>query len=287
MALARELIETYENADESGGRTTSTRIFQADVPQAVALDPAVITNIPQIDDVHPADPAQTVYSRTATYERGSVTTSRIVIRYSSDPPTWGGNNPADPFFKSWNLSYYRVAQPIPYAVEDPRSLRYTDATGTTQFIKSYPVAFTSHWESRSKFMRRCRVTQMTAAQWEPIQDFTNKLCKIYNRWYLFTVSDLQETSRNVWDVTYTFEFDPGTPSGVFPIEDNLLFPDGLGPVRPMPGIATFWTRPPYHEVRVIPGSGVGGVPFWPAFFAVCPYEVLATGHLTLPGFGPL
>ena len=162
-----------------------------------------------------------------------------------------------------------------------------DATGATQFIKSYPVASTTHWENRSKFMRRCRVTQMTAAQWEPIQDLTNKLVKIFSLWYLFSASDLQETAKNVWDVTYSFEFDPGTPSGSFPIASNVLFPDGLATFQPMPGLADFWCRPPFHEVRVIPGSGVGGSPFWPAFFAVCPYQILQAGHLALPGFGPI
>jgi len=288
MVASRELLESRETRDEDGGRVSTVRIFQVESsPElirtgGVPIDPP----LPGIGEKLPWDNSQTVFNRVAVRERGAVNTSRVMVYYSTDPPTWGGTNPADPFFKSWTLSYYRVAQPIPYAVEDPVSFRYIDGTGANQQIKTYPVAYVSHWESRSKFMRRCRVTNLTAAQWEPIQDLANRLCKIFGRWYLFTVSDLIETSRNTWDVTYTFEFDPGTPSGVFPATPNILFPDGLGTARPMPGLAEFWTRPPYHEVRLIPGAA-NGLPSWPQFVAVCPYEIVASGHLTLPGFGPL
>jgi hypothetical protein len=279
----RELKESRETSTATGSLRSTTIVGQADVPPD-QVNPTNVTGLPKPDDLLGWDPTQICYRVVAAYQPGSVTTSRITAMYSNEPPTFGG--PGDPFFKSWTLSYYRVAQPMPYAVEDKRSYRYVDINNVTQTMFTYPVASVSHWESRMKFMRRCRVVNFASANWETIGNLSNKLVKIYNRWYLFTLSDVNEISRNTWDVTYTFEYDPGTPSGVFPILDDVLFPDGLGPARPMPGLAAFWCRPPFHEVRIIPGVA-GGLPSWPAFFAVCPYEVLQTGHLTLPGFGPL
>ncbi len=278
-----EIKESRETRTESGGRKTTTRVFHINVPQDIALDQ---TGIPQDDEALPWDSSQTAFSRVASYQTGSVNYSRVVVTYSNDPPTWGGGNPGDITFKGWNISYYRISQAIPYAIRDPRGYRWTDATGASQAITTYPVQYTNHLEARKRFIRHVRISNLTAAQWEPIGNLSNSLMKINNRWYLFTLGDLQEVARNVWDTSYTFEYDPGTPSGVFPIDDDYDFPDGLAAVRPPGGFgtATFWTRPPYHEVRLIPGY-FNNAPTWPVWRAICAYTVNQNGWQLLPAFG--
>ena len=281
---ATELKESRESVNDSSGVRATVRVYLVDgTPDQVALVGAV--NLPALDDKLPWDDVQQCYSIRPVYQTGSVAYSRVTVLYSNAPPNFGGINPADPFFKSWTLSYYRVAQPIPYAVRDTRTARWTGPGGTTNFVTTYPVAYASYWESRSKFIRRVRVQNFAASGWEPIGDLSNKLVKIYSRWYLFTLSDVVEVSRNNWDANYTFEYDAGT-ADVLQSDEDIDFPRLFS--SPLyPGTQTF-ARPPFTEIRLIPGYDPGtGLPDWPTWKPILPYGVNQNGWTNLPAFGPI
>jgi hypothetical protein len=280
MPAAIERKPSRANVKDDG-RTSTIREFYAQVSPDLL---GTVTGLPSLDDPLPWDATQVAYSIRADYEPGSVDFTRIVVHYSSDPPTWGGNSPS---FKSWTLSYFRVAQPIPYAIKDKRTYRYFDAqTNQTQFITSYPILGTTFWEARKRFIRKVRITDMNPTIWEPVGEQTNTLHKIYGKWYLFTVGDIIEIAKRVWDVTYTWEFDPGTPDtlNAFSSSPDVLWPYGqqCTPLNMYPG-QTFG-RPPFHEVRTVPETDLSGNPFWPDFVAMCPYRVVPLGYATLPGF---
>lgn len=270
---------------------------QADVSPDL-VTPAMVTGLPVLDSVYPygqtGDPTMWAFSVTADYIPGSATASRIIIAYSN-VRTWGGINPADPEFKGWDQDYYRVAQPIPHAVETNLGHRWLDNTGTMRFITEYPVSWGTFWESRKRFVRHVRIQNFNNAAWEPIGDMSNTLMRIYQRWYLFTLGSIQQTASNVWDTTYTFEFDPGTPDVLNNNSSNNLiiqYPGGLAAVMPPGGFpppqAQLWARPPYHECSLVPGYNVATqMPDWPEWVVTCPYEVNENGWQQLPGFGPL
>lgn len=282
---ARELIDSRKSLREAPNRRSTERVFQADITQDLAVIPGNVTNLPEIGDKLPWDTTQEVYTLSAVYEHGSVNTSRITVYYSNDPPTWGGNIPGDTTFMGWNQSYYRIAQPIPYAIEDTRSHRWVHPDGTTRSITTYPVAHSSSWEARKKFIRNVRVAGVNSSMWETIGDLSNKLVKVYNRWYQFTLGDVIQRAQNVWDTTYTFDFDPGTPNVYDGQTGSVFYPANLSDVQGLyPGL--FWCRPPYHIVTLIPGYA-NGLPDWPTWVATPQYEVAQTGHLSLPGIGPL
>lgn len=287
MATLTELIDTGDKR-ESGESTLSgpsvkhrSRKFRADIAPQFA-SPLTLLGYPEVGQPHNIDGTLTCYDVDANYWPGSVNESIITAHYSNDPPTWG--SPADPFFKSWTLSYYRVAQPLPYAVRDVMGYRYIDAQGNPQGITTYPVAMASHWESRMKFVRHVRVTGLVADDWNAISDQSNKIHKIEDRWYLFQLGDVQELRRNVWDTTYTFEFDPGTPDIFQNIDPDQTWPFGFHADPPMPGGPTY-ARPPYTEIRLKPDyNAQTGLPAWPIYVPVYAYEFAENGHLNLPGF---
>lgn len=283
--VATELIESRASDRPEGGPNSTVRVYLVDgPPDQVSLVGAV--NLPALNDPLPWDTAQVCYSIRPVRQTNLVSSSTVTVLYSNAPPHWGGSNPSDPNFKSWTLSYYRVAQPIPYAVRDTRTSRWTGPGGTTNFVTTYPVAYASYWESRSKFIRRVRVQNFAASGWEPIGDLSNKLVKIYSRWYLFTLSDVVEVSRNNWDASYSFELDMGTPDNFQNIDPNMTWPFGF--TSTVYGGLTTYARPPFTEIRLIPGyDAANNLPAWPIFKPVLPYVINQNGHTNLPGFGPL
>lgn len=283
----RELIESRESNDQgdTGDVKNTTRVFQVDTTQDLALG---ITGVPLPGEPLPWDTDQTVTSRTSRYESGSRTTSRVWITYSTaGGTTWGGNNPADPNFKSWTLSYYDTEVLLPYAYRNPFALRYRNQSGQSVSLDTFPVEADSHWESRKKFIRRLRITNFYITQWEQVGAQANKLHKIGGLWYKFSVGDIQEIARNVWDVSYTWEYDPGTPN-ILPVDSTVHFPkDLVSTLYPNGGIAGDgkYGRPPFTTIYTIPGYDPGPppTPFWPTFKAKPDHEANANGWQTLPG----
>lgn len=284
----RELIESRSTTDQIGRKGTR-RVFHDEIsPELAKLEP----QCPKVGDKLPWDNEQKCVDVSADWVRGSgnngVKTSEIVVTYDTSGATWGGVNPNDPFFKSWTLSYFRVNQDIPYAFRDTRTHRYNDQAGVNHFITSFPVQTTAIFETRKKFVRRVRITNMAAAQWEPIGAQTNKLHKIYTFWYLFSVGDIQEVSSGVWDVNYTWEYDPGTPNAFQNLDPDISFPfsNQCRPTGMYPG--ALYCRPPFHKILTVPQVGPSGgdpnAPTWPKFVPICDYETNASGYNTLPGF---
>lgn len=277
----REIKESRSNGEQAGRKFT-TRVFQDDVT------PDVIRNQPEcplIGDKLPWDADQEVVDISVIPVPNSVSTSKVAVTYDTGGATWGGANPSDPFFKSWSLSYFRIVQEIPYAIRDTRTHRYVD-NNVIKFITSYPVANNPIYESRMKFIRRVRVTNFQVNQWEAIAAQANKLHKIYTRWYLFTIGDIVELSRNTWDATYTFEYDPGTPN-IFlntASDPDISLPWSNQALNAMyPGV--LYCRPPFHRFLTIPQySTLTNSPSWPVFRPILDFELNQTGHLTLPGF---
>lgn len=277
----REIKESRESNDQgdTGIVKSTTRVFQVDTTQDQALG---TTGVPLPGEALPWDATQSVSARTARYETGSKTTSRVWITYStSGGTTWGGTNPADPNFKSWTLSYYDTEVSIPYAYRNPFAFRYRNGAGTSVSLDTYPVTSETHWESRKKFIRRVRITNFYIAQWETVGAQANNLHKIGAFWYKFSIGDIQEVARNVWDVTYTWEYDPGTPN-IFPSDSQVHFP--INQVSTLYAV-TQYARPPFTSIYVIPGydSGPPPTPFWPTFKNKLDFAVFPTGWTSLPG----
>lgn len=286
MAIeVRELIESRSTGKEPG-RDTTTRIFQVSpVTAELALD---VAGVPVLDEALPWDDEQACVSLVADYWPGSYMVARVVAQYSSDGgTTWGGNNPSDPNFKSWTLSYGRVAQQIPYAVKDVRTFHYS-SNGVEKFTTSYPVKEVNFWEARKKYIRRLRIRSFTADVMDQIiSRQANKLHKIYGRWYLFVVGDVVEVSKNTWDVSYTWEYDPGTPEipATDPAVTYALVVAPAWIVDPVHYPAAFWARPPFHQTGTIPfRDPTTGEISWPDWIATCPYQRDPIGWLSLPGF---
>lgn len=290
MPEARELKDSRSNREEDG-RLSHVRVFHADVtPDQLAS----VTFLPVLGEPLPysnPNPLRPIiaYNISADYESGSNNLTRITVAYSDDPPTWGGHNPADAFFKSWSLSYYRVAQPIPYAIRDQRSFSYINSqTGVRTNVLSYPIMGDSYWESRTKFIRRVRVVNFAgpgnSANWEAVGERNNTLHKIYNKWYLFTVGDIIESARNTWDLSYAWEWDPGTPNVFSNTDPDVRYPFNMQSI--VPGVYTgdSFARPPFHEIVTIPASDINGNPTWPTFKPKCSYNAVEFGYVGLPGF---
>lgn len=230
---------------------------------------------------------QRVVTMTAERVPGSLAVTLVTVQYSNTA-SWGGANPNDPNFESWSLSYSRVSQELPYAIRDQRTSRYTAAGGVTQFQTSYPVTAHSWWETRKKYVRRLRIRGFNANTMDLIiSRNANTLHRIYGRWYLFLVGDVIEVAVNTWDVSYTWEYDPGSPD-VFVDTADLVFSHIVPPAwlnDPIYYPADTWARPPYHQVGTIPVyNATTHAPFWPEFHAECPYLLNATGYQSLPGF---
>lgn len=274
---ATERISSRSTSD-ADGKVSTTRVYLVNKPPDTALDDV---DVPKDGDTLPWDDSQQVVSRSAMWETGSIAYSAVTVIYSNDGGNWGG--PADPLFKSWTLSYRTVAVQIPYSVEDPRKYRYRDSNGQVKIIPGYPVQAITHWESRKIFSREVRVTNFYITQWEAIGDQNDKLHKIGNRWYRFTIGDVREVSRNVWDAVYTWEFDPGTPDLFPPPTSALVYPwhiasqiNGFTPDR-------LWARPPYHSLRAIPQFD-NDIPIAPIMEAIPEYDYFTpNGWQLLPG----
>lgn len=287
MPDAREIIESRGNSEEDG-RLSHVRVFQADVtPDQLAT----VTGLPALGDPLPynnPNPLQPIiaYNISADYIDGSDKMTLIRVQYSDDPPTWGGHNPADPFFKSWSLSYYRVAQPIPYAIRDQRTHSYINTqTGLRVNIESYPILGDSYWESRMKFIRRVRVRNFVSGNWQAIGDRNNTLHKIYDKWYLFSVGDIQEVARNTWDLAYSWEYDGGTANKFASFESGSIY----YPKNKLSTITGMYTgdqfaRPPFHHIVTIPQADANNNALVPLFVPVCDYNADEFGYVGLPGF---
>jgi len=280
----RELIESRASSDAAGERGT-VRVYQVDTTQDLAL---TADALPRVGEKLPWDSSQIVTARSSDRESGSNQVSRVMVRYSN-VGKWGGINPADPDYKGWKISFRRIAQSIPYAVRNPFEYQYVDNQNATQFITSYPIHQDVHPEAREKYTRQVRINALNiSVVSDTIRKQTNKLHKIFGIWYLFETSDLNEVARNVWDIEYSWEYDPGTPD-VFVDNADMVFPHILTPswianpiYYPQPTMA----RPPFHQVATIPVLNTStNRPFWPMFVGNCAYDrTVPSGYLGLPGF---
>lgn len=171
----REVIQTG-NVTREPGKKGTVRLFQFDGTQEQAL---IQPECPQLGDKLPSDAEQEVVSIVASYVDGSCRMAQIAVGYNSDGgATWGGNNPADPAFMSWSMSYWRVPQVIVGAIKDPRTHTYVE-NGTTKFIISYPERTRTYPEARKKYVRRLRIRSYSASVMDRIiSKQQNKLHKI-------------------------------------------------------------------------------------------------------------
>ncbi len=280
----RELIDSRASSDAPGERGT-LRSFQVDATQDLALSADAL---PKVGDKLPWDTSQIVTARSADYENGSYQVSRVMVRYSN-VGKWGGINPADTTYKGWKIGIRRIAQAIPYAIRNPYQYQYVDNTQATQFITSYPIHQDLHPEAREVYIRQVRINTFDVSTVvNTIRKQTNKLHKIYGLWYLFEAPDLVEVARNVWDIQYSWEYDPGTPD-VFVDNNDMVFPHILTPswiANPIYYPDQFMARPPFHQVATIPVlNTTTNRPFWPMFVGNCAYDrTVPSGYLGLPGF---
>lgn len=285
MATAEERIESRQTQEVSGV-TTTTRVYQADTTPDLM---GTMVGLPQIDDPLPWAPGpparpQLCFSRTAMYQPGSVRHSLIYILYSDAPGTWGGINPAQPNFKSWSLSYFDTEVTIPYSFRNPIGYRFPGVNGQVQVVDSFDVQGTSVWESRKKFIRRLRVQVFNQAEWDAIGTRTNQLHKIYGLWYRFSIGDIQEVAASLWDVSYTWDFDPGTPNVPVPDDNSVRWPRNFNSTLYTLGSPSY-TRPPFNSIYVTPGFDPGPppVPSWPSFRVKLDHATNPTGWQGLPG----
>lgn len=280
----RELIES-RSTNDAVGEVGTLRVYQVDATQDLAL---TADALPKLNDKLPWDSTQRVTARSAEYQSGSVSMSRVMVRYSN-VGRWGGINPADPDYKGWQISFRRIAQAIPYAIRNPFQYQYVGEDQITQFVTTYPIHQDLHPESREKIVRQVRVNTFDASTVpNTIRKQTNRLHNIFGIWYLFETGDLTEVARNVWDIQYSWEYDPGTPD-VFVDNDDIVWPHILSPSWLFNAIyypdAT-WARPPFHQVATIPVLNTStNRPFWPQFVGNCAYNhIFPAGYLGLPGF---
>lgn len=279
MAVRVEEYKSSRSVDEQVGRTATVRIFQVDTTPDIALSQI---GVPAMGDPLPWDSTQKVANRQSSYLDKSAQTALVTIIYAVGG-SWGGANPHDPLFKSWTLDYYDVAVEIPYAYRNPFAYRYRGISGNSVSLDTFPVVGEKHWESRQKFIRDVRITGLNIGQIQLIGALANKLHQINGAWYRFSLAPIHEIAANVWDTTYTWENDTGTPN--IYISDNLVhypngFASGLG------GIAGLFARPPFMAVYPYPGFDPGPppVPTWPTFKVRFEYDfAVPSSWQTLPG----
>lgn len=295
-AYFEELVNSQSSTEE-GPRKSTTRLFHVGLKQNIALSHELL---PKYDDPLPTDALQTVVSRSAIRQPGSVADgpgvmSIVTIVYSTDGGTsWGGNNPGNPLFFSRSFASYDVEITIPYAFRNPVGYKYPTINGTTIVVDSYDRGEETHWETRKKYVRQVRLQNVTLSTCESIAARSNKLHKMGSLWYRFVVGEMQEISRNVWETTYSWEYDPGTPP-IYPDWTDLIrFPRLEGTITGeyFPSTlyttgnpAPLYTRPPFNSIYMLRGYDPGPppVPHWPKFRVKLDYEVDANGWQGLPG----
>jgi hypothetical protein len=273
-----ELISSHEYTIERTGTRTARRVWLAQMPaQAAIAELGLVVN----STTYPDDPTLTLRTVDGQYQSNSPGYSQITATYDNGGP-WGGAPvaPTDPTFRSWSVSYQERRVVVPRAFSKSVIYAGPDGEVTNTFRELNTDLAPVH--TFTTISRRTVLTSVSPELFEYLGELTNTLQKIGNRWYRFTVGDMEEVEPNRWTVTYTFENDPGTlniwaahdPAGpiIYPSDLSGDYSTGL------------FARPPFYNVRAVE-EAVNPTTSTIRFEAEPAYIVLnQNAWQTLPGF---